>query len=55
VNIYDLIDAKANGTTVKRFKNQRELSAYTINNNKRYPRNEAKMSGPAKLLLRHIF
>jgi hypothetical protein len=55
VNIYDLLDAKENGTAVRRFANRRELAAYTINNRKIYPKRKAKEGGPVKILLRQIF
>jgi hypothetical protein len=55
VNIYDFLDAKAEGMQVRRFKSQRALAAYTVKSEKIYPKKKAKEGGPIKILLAHIF
>ena len=55
MNIYDLIDAKENGTRVRRFANRQQLASYSVNNNKIFPKGKAKEGGPVKLLLRELF
>lgn len=55
VNIYDRLDAKKAGTSVRKFGSQRELAAYTMTTRKIYPMKKAKEGGPVKCLLAHIF
>ncbi|KAF5874530.1 uncharacterized protein Bfra_004541 [Botrytis fragariae] len=55
VNIYDFLDAKAEGTTVKRYQSERELAKYTLKSGKVYPKSKAKEGGPVRALLAHIF
>ncbi|KAI9645466.1 hypothetical protein NHQ30_006205 [Ciborinia camelliae] len=55
VNIFDFLDAKAEGKPVKRYKSEQKLATYTINSGKIYPKKQAKQGGPARVLLAHIF
>ncbi|KAF7956645.1 hypothetical protein EAE96_003979 [Botrytis aclada] len=55
VNIYDFLDAKAEGKPVKRYPSERKLATYTINTGKIYPKSKAKEGGPARVLLAHIY
>ncbi|KAA8574117.1 hypothetical protein EYC84_005639 [Monilinia fructicola] len=55
VNIFDFLDAKANGKPVKRYKSEQKLATYTMNSGKIYPKKQAKQGGPARVLLAHIF
>ncbi|TGO42549.1 hypothetical protein BHYA_0007g00490 [Botrytis hyacinthi] len=55
VNIYDFLDAKAEGIPVKRYQSERKLAKYTLESGKIYPKSKAKEGGPARALLAHIF
>ncbi|TEY58885.1 hypothetical protein BOTCAL_0197g00150 [Botryotinia calthae] len=55
VNIYDFLDAKAEGKPVKRYSSERKLATYTLNSGKIYPKSKAKEGGPVRALLAHIF
>ncbi|ESZ94628.1 hypothetical protein SBOR_4975 [Sclerotinia borealis F-4128] len=55
VNIYDFLDAKAEGKPVKRYKSEQKLAMYTMKSGKIYPKKQAKQGGPARVLLAHIF
>ncbi|KAF7931633.1 uncharacterized protein EAE98_004369 [Botrytis deweyae] len=55
VNIFDFLDAKAEGKPVKRYPSERKLATYTLNTGKIYPKSKAKEGGPARVLLAHIF
>ncbi|KAF7900368.1 uncharacterized protein EAF01_007670 [Botrytis porri] len=55
VNIFDFLDAKAEGKPVKRYQSERKLATYTLNTGKIYPKHKAKEGGPARVLLAHIF
>ncbi|THV45828.1 hypothetical protein BGAL_0446g00020 [Botrytis galanthina] len=55
VNIYDFLDAKAEGKPVKRYPSERKLAIYTLDTGKIYPKSKAKEGGPARALLAHIF
>jgi hypothetical protein len=52
VNIHDLLDAVKQGRTPQRFRNAKELAAYTVKNERIYPKRFAKEMGPVKALLR---
>ncbi len=54
VNIYDLIDAVNANTTPRIFGSLAELRAYTLDEDKMFPKKEAKKGGPVKALLAHI-
>ncbi|KAB8303264.1 hypothetical protein EYC80_004706 [Monilinia laxa] len=53
VNIFDFLDAKAEGKPVKRYKSERKLATYTMNSGKIYPKEKAKQGGPVRALLAH--
>ncbi|CCD46283.1 hypothetical protein ACHAPC_004507 [Botrytis cinerea] len=55
VNIYDFLDAKAEGKPVKKYSSERELAKYTMKSGKIYPKIKAKEGGPVRALLAHIF
>ncbi|KAF7944752.1 uncharacterized protein EAE97_005385 [Botrytis byssoidea] len=55
VNIFDFLDAKAEGKPVKRYSSERKLATYTLNTGKIYPKIKAKEGGPARALLAHIY
>ncbi|PMD31358.1 hypothetical protein L207DRAFT_384311, partial [Hyaloscypha variabilis F] len=55
VNIYDLIEAVNNDEIPQRFPNRAELSTYTTENRKIFPKKKAKEGGPVRALLAHIF
>jgi len=55
VNIYDFLDAKAEGKPVRKFKSEWALAKYTLDTGKVYPKKHAKEGGPARTLLAHIF
>ncbi|KAF7901024.1 hypothetical protein EAF00_003245 [Botryotinia globosa] len=55
VNIFDFLDAKAEGKPVKRYSSERKLATYTLNTGKIYPKSKAKEGGPARVLLAHIY
>ncbi|KAJ8071679.1 hypothetical protein OCU04_001998 [Sclerotinia nivalis] len=55
VNIFDFLDAKAEGKLVKRYSSERELATYTLDSGKIFPKIRAKQGGPARVLLAHIF
>ncbi|KAL3419064.1 hypothetical protein PVAG01_09285 [Phlyctema vagabunda] len=54
VNIWDLLDAIQAGTAVPRFPNKHALAQYTIEEERFYPKKQAKKQGPVKDLLKHI-
>ncbi|KAL1863185.1 hypothetical protein Plec18170_000015 [Paecilomyces lecythidis] len=54
VNLVDLLDSRADGTVVKKFKTLKELRAYTGKTGRYFPRNKAKEEGFIKVLLKHI-
>ncbi|QSZ33798.1 hypothetical protein DSL72_005370 [Monilinia vaccinii-corymbosi] len=55
VNIFDFLDAKAEGKPVKRYESEQKLAKYTMKSGKIYPKKQAKQGGPARVLLAHIF
>ncbi|TGO61833.1 hypothetical protein BCON_0024g00340 [Botryotinia convoluta] len=55
VNIFDFLDAKAEGKPVKRYQSERKLAKYTLESGRIYPKSKAKEGGPARALLAHIF
>ncbi|KAF7872624.1 hypothetical protein EAF04_003542 [Stromatinia cepivora] len=55
VNIFDFLDAKAEGKPVKRYSSEHKLATYTLKSRKIFPKNRAKQGGPARVLLAHIF
>ncbi|TVY48025.1 hypothetical protein LOCC1_G001074 [Lachnellula occidentalis] len=55
INIYDFIDSQREGKIPRRFPTQRQLSVYTRNSKKVYPKKKAKEGGPVRALLAHIF
>jgi len=54
VNLVDLVDAPRTGQPVPVFKSEFELSDYTIDSEKFFPRANAYAGGLLRLLLRHI-
>ncbi|KAH7909591.1 hypothetical protein BJ138DRAFT_1010527, partial [Hygrophoropsis aurantiaca] len=54
VNIVDLVDAKGTGNTITRFPSEEELSAYTRQEGKYFPKESAYAGGLLKYLLRQI-
>ncbi|KAJ7064902.1 hypothetical protein C8F01DRAFT_983777, partial [Mycena amicta] len=54
VNIVDLVDPANLGRSIHRFTHVRELSEYTIEEDKYFPRNHAKAGGVLQYLLREI-
>ncbi|CAD6454029.1 7237c18b-d525-4c96-a596-3bad317ebf0e [Sclerotinia trifoliorum] len=55
VNIFDFLDAKAEGKPVKRYSSEHKLATYTLKSGKIFPKSHAKQGGPARVLLAHIF
>ncbi|KAF8599060.1 hypothetical protein BDV93DRAFT_498125 [Ceratobasidium sp. AG-I] len=55
VNIVDLVDNKSTGEPIVHFESEKELSWYTRDTGKYFPRDNAYAGGLLKFLLRHIF
>ncbi|GAD94191.1 conserved hypothetical protein [Paecilomyces variotii No. 5] len=54
VNLIDLLDSRAHGTVVKKFKTVKELRDYTRKTGRYFPREKAKKEGFIRILLKHI-
>ena len=54
VNLADLLDGGRSGGEVQTFDSQKELAAYTINESRFFPKEEAYAGGVLKYLLREI-
>ncbi|MCJ1281705.1 hypothetical protein MMC26_001027 [Xylographa opegraphella] len=55
INLVDLVSSRREGTNVRRFSNAEELRAYTLSEDKIFPKKKAKTDGLIKIFLRGIF